>query len=145
LGLPATTNGQVQFIAALGEIVKRVPGRWGAGVFWWSTEYQSLAGYPLAGFDSRSLFGTNGNVLPAAAALGKFSSPLLLSTFVSNSTLRLSWPLSGTAMSLVTSTSPSPSSVWEPVASEVKETNLTFQTTVPVGSEPARLYRLQSE
>jgi arabinogalactan endo-1,4-beta-galactosidase len=143
-GIPATTNGQVQFVKQLAEVIKGVPGGLGSGVFWWAAEYQQLNGYSLAGFDRRSLFGTTGNVLPAAVALGQMAAPVVITGSISNATLQLHWPLSGAGMSLVSTTSPSPSAVWLPVTNEVTNTNLTYRTTVPVETESGRYFRLRS-
>jgi arabinogalactan endo-1,4-beta-galactosidase len=71
-GIPGTTNGQVRFIETLAQIVKKVPHGRGAGIFWWGTEFQ----YPaenLADYGKRSLFDTNGQLLPVADALGTWS------------------------------------------------------------------------
>ena len=76
-GIPASTNGQVQFVVELAKIIKGVPGGLGAGVFWWGTEYQQLSGYSLAGFDQRSMFGKGGNVLPVAEAFGAMTAPVI--------------------------------------------------------------------
>lgn len=144
LSFTATTNGQVQFVTALAEVVKRVPGGRGAGIFWWGSEYQQLNGYSLAGFDRRSIFYTNGNVLPAATALGRLTAPVVLTGSVTNASLQLSWPLSGAGMSLISTTSVSPSAVWAPVTNPVGNTNLTYRATVPVGTDASRYFRLRS-
>jgi len=143
-GIPASTNGQVQYVTALAEVVRGVPGGLGAGIFWWAAEYQQLNGYGLAGFDRKSLFGTNGDVLPAAAALGQLAAPLVLTGSVHGAALELRWPLSGAGMSLVSTTSPAPTAVWKPVTNPVVNTNLQYRTSVPVGPDPGRYFRLQS-
>jgi arabinogalactan endo-1,4-beta-galactosidase len=79
VGFTASTNGQVDYVIALAQIVKGLPGAKGMGIFWWAAEYQNLSGYNLAGFNQRSLFGSTGNVLPAAWALGQLSAPLVMS------------------------------------------------------------------
>ncbi|MGC3961018.1 MAG: glycosyl hydrolase 53 family protein [Verrucomicrobiota bacterium] len=76
-GIPATTNGQVQFTIELAKIVKGVPNGLGAGIFWWGTDNQQLSGQGLAGFDQRSMFGSGGNVLPVADAFGKLTRRLI--------------------------------------------------------------------
>src|SRR5262249_15027492 len=48
-GIPASTNGQVQFVMALAQIVKSVPGGLGAGIIWWGTEFQPVPGANQAG------------------------------------------------------------------------------------------------
>jgi arabinogalactan endo-1,4-beta-galactosidase len=143
-GIPATTNGQVQFVKALAEVVKGVPGRRGAGIFWWAAEYQQLSGYGLAGFDRRSLFGTTGNVLPAAPALGQLAAPVVLTGSVNHTNLQLRWPLSGAGMSLTSTTSVAPASVWVPITNAVENTNLTYRTSVPIEDGSVRFFRLQS-
>ncbi len=73
-GFPATTNGQVQYVEALAQIVKGLPRNLGAGIFWWGTEYQ-LPDANEAGFGTRSFFDRNGQVLPAAEAFGAMAGP----------------------------------------------------------------------
>jgi arabinogalactan endo-1,4-beta-galactosidase len=141
--IPASTNGQVQYVAALAEVVKGVPRGLGRGVIWWAAEYQQLSGYNLAGFDRRSLFGTTGNVLPAAAALGQLVAPVVVSASVTNQSMELRWPLSGAGMSLTSATSMT-SSAWQPVTNDVENTNLTYRTSVPMGTGSHRFFRLQS-
>jgi arabinogalactan endo-1,4-beta-galactosidase len=70
-GIAAGPEGQVAFVAALAEAMRRIPERRGAGIVWWGAEYQSVPGIGLAGFDKKSLFDSQGDVLPAAEALGK--------------------------------------------------------------------------
>ena len=68
-GIPGTTSGQVRYVETLAQIVKKVPGGLGAGIFWWGTEFQ----YPsenLAGYGERSFFDTNGNLLSVVDTLG---------------------------------------------------------------------------
>ncbi len=77
-GIPATTNGQVQYVVALAQIVKGLPGNLGAGIFWWGTEYQ-LPDANEAGFGTRSFFDATGNVLPVADAFGQMGKPPNLS------------------------------------------------------------------
>jgi hypothetical protein len=144
LGFTASTNGQMQFVTALAEVVKGVPARRGAGIFWWGSEYQHLNGYNLAGFDRRSLFGTTGDALPAASALGELTASVVISSNVSNALLQLSWPLSGAGMALTSSTSTTSAAVWQPVTNAVANTNLTYRTTVPIGTGTNRFFRLQS-
>lgn len=143
-GIPATTNGQARFVTALAEVVRGLPGGRGAGIFWWGAEYQQLHGFNLAGFDRRSLFGVNGNVLPAAVALGRLSAPVALSASVTSTNLRLDWPLSGAGMTLVSTTSLGSATVWQTVTNAVKNTNLTYRATVPIGTGTGRYFRLRS-
>lgn len=142
-GLPASTNGQVQFIAELAKIVKGVPGGKGAGIFWWGSEYQQLAGYNLAGFDQRSLFGPGGDILPAATALGALTAPIQLTASRSNQTLLLEWPLSGAGMRLTTTTNLQ-QPVWINATASIQSTGSVFQASVPVDNSPTRYYRLQT-
>ncbi|MGA4578570.1 glycoside hydrolase family 53 protein [Limisphaera sp. VF-2] len=141
-GIPATTNGQVEYVIALAEVVNSVPLRLGRGIFWWGAEYQSLPGYRLAGFDLRSLFGPGGNVLPAAAALGRLTTPLRLEARLAEPELLLSWPLSGAGFSLVSATSLAPHSLWHPVTAPVLAEELQYHTRVPLEDGP-RFFRLQ--
>jgi arabinogalactan endo-1,4-beta-galactosidase len=141
-GFPASTNGQVIFLTALAEAVRSAPRGGGAGIFWWAAEYQQVSGHNLAGFDRRSLFGTTGNVLPAAAALGRLAAPVVLTPARSASSLELGWPLSGAGLSLNSTTSLAPGSVWQPVPASVSVTNLEYRTTVPVPPESNHFFRL---
>ena len=81
-GIPATTNGQVQFLVTLGQIVKGVPNHLGAGIFWWGAEYQILDANE-AGVGTRSLFDDHGNLLPAADVLGQFTTSMALNSRLS--------------------------------------------------------------
>lgn len=143
-GIPGTTNGQVQYIAALAQVVKSVPNGLGAGIFWWAAEYQKLNSINESGFNTTSFFNAQGNVLPAAAAFGQMVAPLTLSANLTGSNLQVQWPLSGAGMSLTTTTGLSPASVWSQVTNSVQSTNAVFQTTLPLDSSPGRFYRLQS-
>lgn len=143
-GLPGTTNGQVQFVVALAQVVKNVPNGLGAGVFWWGTEYQKVNGVNGAGFQTASFFNTQGNVLPAADAFGQMAAPLLLNASLTGSNLQVQWPLSGAGLSLTTTTSLSPNSVWLQVTNAVQNTNTIFHTTVPMESGASHFYRLQT-
>ena len=76
--IPASADGQVQFIDTLGRIMKKAPNKFGAGIFWWGAEYQ-WPNANEAGVGTRSFFGENGNLLPAADALGQLGTSLNLS------------------------------------------------------------------
>lgn len=76
--IPATVNGQVQFVNTIGEIMKSAPNNDGAGIFWWGAEYQ-WPNANEAGVGTRSFFDQNGNLLPAAGTLGRLGSTLNLS------------------------------------------------------------------
>lgn len=142
-GIPATTNGQVQFVVELAKIIKRVPGGQGAGVFWWAAEYQSVSGANLAGFQQRSFFGADGNVLPAAAAFGAMTTPVNISPSLSNNLLILQWPLSGAGLALKSSTNLT-SPVWTNTTNAIQDTTPGFSTSVPLDATPQRYFRLQS-
>ena len=143
-GIPGTTNGQVQYLVALAQTVRNVPNGLAAGVFWWGTEYQAVRFVNEAGFNTTSFFGPNGNVLPAASALGQMAAPLALSASLTPSGLEMRWPLSGAGSTLNSTTILSPASTWTPVNSSVQTTGTTFQTTLPLDAGAAHFYRLQS-
>ncbi|MBV9468987.1 MAG: glycosyl hydrolase 53 family protein [Abitibacteriaceae bacterium] len=73
IGIPPGKAGQVQFIQALGQVVRGVPDGKGIGIFWWAAEYLPLDGTNLAGFEGRSFFDHDGNVLPIAGAFGQLA------------------------------------------------------------------------
>lgn len=141
-GIPATTNGQVEFVTALARVIKSVPNGKGLGVFWWGTEYQQVNGYNLAGFDRRSFFGADGEVLPVADAFGRLGAPVTLGAVLNGSSLTLSWPLSGAGMALTQTTGLTHSAVWWPVTNEVHSTGAAFTATLPITGGDACFYRL---
>ncbi|MGA2684210.1 MAG: glycosyl hydrolase 53 family protein [Verrucomicrobiota bacterium] len=143
-GIPATTNGQVQYVVALAQVVKSVPNNLGAGIFWWGTEYQ-VPNANEAGFGTRSFFDGNGNVLPSANALGQIVAPTDLSVVLSGPDLMLQWPLSGAGMTLMTTTNLSAPTAWLSVTNPVQNTGTVFDVTLPMDSTLSRFYRLQSE
>jgi arabinogalactan endo-1,4-beta-galactosidase len=143
-GIPATTNGQVQYVIELARIVKGVPAGQGIGIFWWGTEYVRLPGTPLAGFDRRSFFDLEGNTLPVAGAFGQLAAPIQLKASLTDAALTLAWPFSGAGMSLMTATSLTPPAEWLPVTNAVQSTGAVFSTTLPASAEQNRFYRLQS-
>jgi arabinogalactan endo-1,4-beta-galactosidase len=143
-GIPGTTNGQVQYAAALAQAVKSVPNGLGAGIFWWGAEYQKLNGVNEAGFNTTSFFDAKGNVLPAADAFGQMVAPLILSAKLNGALLQLQWPLSGAGMTLTTATSLSPTAVWTPVTNSIESTNASFRTTLPLNPNASRFFRLQT-
>ena len=143
-GIPGTTNGQVQFLAALAQVVKSVPGRLGAGIFWWGAEYQSASGVNESGFNTASFFNSGGNVLPVADAFGQLVAPVTLNPRLAGPALNLQWPLSGAGMSLTTASNLTSPAVWLPVTSTIQSTGAIFYTTLPVDSNQSRFYRLQS-
>ncbi|HEV2455199.1 MAG TPA: glycosyl hydrolase 53 family protein [Verrucomicrobiae bacterium] len=73
--LPASTDGQVQFVSMLGRVMKSAPNNLGAGIFWWGAEYE-WPNANEAGVGTRSMFDENGNVLPVADTLGQLATPV---------------------------------------------------------------------
>lgn len=144
VGIPATPEGQVQFVVELASLVKAVPGGNGIGIIWWGTEYQRLPGVGLAGFDRRSFFDAAGDALPVANALGQLTAPIQLRASLTDTALTLQWPFSGAGLSLVVSTNLSPAEAWQPVPNVVQSTGLTFSVTQPGNASHSRFYRLQS-
>ncbi|MGO8836752.1 MAG: glycosyl hydrolase 53 family protein [Limisphaerales bacterium] len=143
-GIPGTTNGQVRFLAALAQVVKTVPGRLGAGIFWWGAEYQQANRVNEAGFNTASFFDAGGNVLPVANAFGEMVAPVTLAPGLAGATLTLQWPLSGAGMSLMTATNLMSPAAWLLVPNSVQNTGIWFNVTLPVDSSQSRFYRLQS-
>jgi hypothetical protein len=143
-GIPATTNGQIQYVIELANIVKGLQGSNGIGIFWWGTEYVRLPGTPLAGFDSRSFFDYAGNTLPVARAFGQLTTPIQMSATLTDSVLTLQWPISGAGMSLVTASNLNPPIAWQPVTTPIQSTGMVFTTTLPAQATHNRFYRLQS-
>ncbi len=142
VGFTASTNGQVDYVIALAQIVKGLPGARGLGIFWWAAEYQSVNGYNLAGFNQRSLFSASGNVQPAAWALGQLSAPLVMSAVRTNGSLQLHWPLSGAGLTLQTATNlASPN--WQGASNSVIATNGGFSTSQQLDGG-LRVFRLKS-
>ena len=143
-GIPATTNGQVQYVVALAQVLTGVPGGKVIGAFWWGAEYQPLQGVNLGGCENRSFFDSGGDVLPVAEAFGELAAPLRLSANLGGDGLTLEWPLSGAGSALMTTTNLAPPAVWQPVTNAVQNTGMTFNLTLRWGPGPARFYRLQS-
>ena len=143
-GIMPSVTGQVQYVVALAPIVKGVSGGFGAGVFWWGTEYQAVNGVKEAGFNTASWFNTGGDVLPAAIEFGQLSAPLNLSIQLNSPNVQLNWPLSGAGLSLVTTTNLTAPVTWSPVTNAVQNTGTVFWVTEPMDSGPQRFYRLQS-
>jgi arabinogalactan endo-1,4-beta-galactosidase len=143
-GIPATPEGQVQFVIELARIVKSLPDGMGVGAVWWGTEYQRLSGIGLAGFDRRSFFDATGNVLPVASALGQLAAPIQIVPSLTGAALTLRWPFSGAGLSLAMATNLSPAAAWAPVTDAVQSTGLIFSVTLPGSASHSRFYRLQS-
>lgn len=144
-GIPASTNGQVQYVATLAQIVKGVPGGLGAGIVWWGTEYQPVSGANQAGFGNRSFFNGSGNVLPVAGAFGQLVAPIQLSAGLSNGNFKISWPLSGAGMSLTYTSNLTASAPWQTVTNMIQSTGTIFNVTLPLSTNQNRFYHLKSQ
>lgn len=145
LGIPATPEGQVQYLAALAQVVEGIPRQMGAGIVWWGAEYQRLDGYRLAGFDTKSFFDFTGSVLPIADAFGQLLAPLQLRTNLEGDTLALRWPLSGAGCRLMTATNLGLAATWLPVTNTVQNSGLLFGADLPLDRNLGRYYRLQAD
>jgi arabinogalactan endo-1,4-beta-galactosidase len=143
-GLPATAAGQADFVVELAKVVKGVSNGRGAGIFWWGTEYQHLNGVATAGFEFRSWFDADGNVLPAASNLGELGEALLLNARLTGADLALTWPLSGAGLSLVATTNLGSPALWAPLTNAIENTGTLFQATLPLPGHPTGFFRLQS-
>jgi len=143
-GIPGTTNGQVQFLAALAQVVKSLPGQLGAGIFWWGAEYQQANGVNESGFNTASFFDAGGSVLPVANAFGQMVAPVTLAPGLAGTALTLQWPLSGAGMTLMTATDLMSPTAWLPVPNAVQSTGTWFNVSLPLDSSQTRFYRLQS-
>ena len=142
-GIPATTNGQVQFVVTLAQIVRSAPNNLGAGIFWWGAEYQ----YPnanQAGVGTRSFFGSDANLLPSADAVGELAAPVDINVSLVPPNLMLQWPLSGAGMNLMTTTNLGPPAGWLFVTNPIQNTGTTYSVTLPIDPVQSRFYRLQS-
>lgn len=144
LGLPLTATGQVDYTVALASIVKSVSGNYGAGIFWWGTEYVHLDGYNLASFDKTSFFDSIGNTLPVTAVFGQLAVPIKLQAALSGNGISLQWPLSGAGMKLTQKSNLSSNTAWMAVTNPVQSTGAVLNTTLPLGTSSATFYRLQS-
>jgi hypothetical protein len=145
LGFAASTNGQVQYVAALAEVVKSIPAGMGLGVLWWGSEYQYVAGMNLAGYNTRSFFDANGDRLPVVAAFGQLVAPLKMSAIRANASIILEWPLSGAGCSLLTAPSLPPPGAWTPVTNAIESTGAVFIVTLPTAPQPSGFYLLRSD
>jgi hypothetical protein len=83
-------------------------------------------------------------VLPAANVYGQMVAPLLLRPNQQGTNFMIQWPLSGAGMTLTTTTSLSPASVWTNVTNTVSATGAVYNTTVPLTTNSSRFYRLKS-
>ena len=77
-GYPPTPDGQVSFVADVGQIIRNVPNNLGYGFFYWGTEYQAANGVSEASFYTSSFFDQNGNLLPVADTVGGMGAPFIL-------------------------------------------------------------------
>jgi hypothetical protein len=96
------------------------------------------------GIATIALFDAEGNALPATDAFGQLAAPRNLDIKLPGTSLVLSWFLSGTGLSLVTSTDLIPPAMWSSVTNAVQSTGTAYQATPPMDSGPQRSYRLQS-
>lgn len=142
-GIPANAGGQVEYLAALTKMVRSLPNGLGAGIVWWGAEYQSLAGYNLAGFDRRSFFSSDGNALPIVTAFGGLVAPLRLEAKSVSGGLSLMWPLSGAAHSIFETTKLLPGTTWSLVTNSPQTVGTGLGISVPVMTNSTRFYRLQ--
>ena len=145
VGIPATPEGQVEYLAALARIVRGVPNSRGAGIVWWGAEYQNLAGYNLAGFENRSFFGSDGSVLPIAGAFGQLIVPVTIHAILKPEGVLLQWSLGGAGMSLTTATNLAQSGNWESASNSINYIHSHFEASVPVDFGISRFYRLEGE
>lgn len=143
LGIPSSTEGQVQFVSALAEILNRVPGGKGAGICWWGAEYVPVAGYNLASFHRTSFFDFDANALAVLHAVGQLTAPLRLNASLLVTNVTLQWPLSGAGMLLKTATNTSPPVFWMPVTNAVQNAGAGFNVIVPAVPGAGRFYQLQ--
>jgi arabinogalactan endo-1,4-beta-galactosidase len=142
-GFAPTVDGQVSFIAAVAEVMKSVPNRLGAGIFYWGAEYQSVNGVNEAGFNTSALFDAQGNILPAADALAGTAAPLVIRPSLSGANLQMTWPISGAASRLEKSTNVGMAAPWSPVANTASVSGTEFMLSLPLSNGPA-FYRLHS-
>ncbi len=75
VGITPSPTGQVDYVTALAQVVRSVPGGKGWGIFWWGAGYQPIT--CQGAFDTTSFFDSGGNVLPVTDAVGNLAVPLL--------------------------------------------------------------------
>lgn len=68
---PATPQGQAQFLAALGAVVRGVPGGLGQGIFYWEPALLPLPDGSRGVWQNATLFDEEGDALPGLATLGR--------------------------------------------------------------------------
>jgi arabinogalactan endo-1,4-beta-galactosidase len=143
VGLAPSPTGQVQYAVSLAQIVKSVPSRMGAGVFYWGSEYQRVNGVNEAGFNTASFFDAGGNFLPGGNSFAQMAAPLWLTAALSGTNLQLDWPLSGAGTSLMTTTGLASTTLWLPVTNTVQNTSGVFNVSLPMDPTAHHLYRLR--
>ena len=139
-GYAPTTDSQVSFIAAVAQIVKSVPNQLCAGFFYWGAEYQAARGVNEAGYNTSSFFDFKGNALPVIDAIAGMAAPLVIIPTIDGSNLRLQWPFSGAAATLLTSTTIN-ATTWNPVTTATQTTGSVFTVTLPIGNNTS-FYKL---
>ncbi len=70
-GIPPGPDGQVRFLREIKEIIRALPSGRVQGMLWWGAEYQHVPGVNLGGFDLRSFWDADGNLLPVADEMAK--------------------------------------------------------------------------
>jgi arabinogalactan endo-1,4-beta-galactosidase len=132
-GIPATTNGQLEYVVKLATTVHSIPRQPVIGIIWWGAEYQHLPGYALAGFQYKSFWYTDGNVLPVVQALGQLAKPAVISVMKhTQNQILLWWPLSSVGIIPPLTTSLVNCS-WIPLINNAPQTDgLTFSYAYPV-------------
>ncbi len=144
-GIPATPEGQVAFLVELARTLKGLPGDKGMGLFWWGAEYQAVPGLSLAGFNRRSFFNAEGDVLPVAGAVGQLVAPVRLEAALAGDSVTLLWPLSGAGMALTTSGDLGMDGGWSRVPDPVGHHGGMFTITRPLEADQSRFYRLEAD
>ncbi len=75
-GIAPGPAGQVAFVRELGRILTALPGHAGLGLCWWGAEFHPGGGFNTDGFDGRSFFDQDGQLLPVVGALGALALPV---------------------------------------------------------------------
>ena len=139
-GIAPGPFGQVRFVEELHSILANAPNGFGLGIFWWGTEYQSLTGYGLGGFDQRSFFDADGELLPVAAALATSAKPVLSKPqTLSGNVLR--FKVDGPASQILELQSTGDFGAWTTVAGGTNHTG-TITFDLQRREEVATFYRL---
>lgn len=69
-GIAPGPAGQVTFVEEVGRVLAELPDGKGMGIVWWGAEFVATQGFNCDGFDGRSFFDREGNILPVVDALG---------------------------------------------------------------------------